>query len=537
MTPALVDARGDLRDAAVLCRTELRTRTRRILGETRQLVAVVFMALSFGIGVPLIALVPTMNYGRAIAGETVPAGESGALLAAVAVLAAYLGTAAGFNQNRAGSVGPLVRTSIPPRAVALGRFTSEVVQTTVVAVVPGVVVLGEVTVGAGHPVPPLLLVVAILPVFCAALLVGRVVGDGLRYLNHRLGVSLWTKALLFLAVTTVAYAGTQVLIRSHFDDGGDPTAVSIPPLLPGKPLQAYALAVLDPLSAASRPLGFLVGVALLAAIPVSLAVALRAEARLLTLESGSGHGNAEGTRGVPRPFTATPALRVAWRYLLRTRRDPRMLAHLSPLLFGAMGLVGTAVTNPSSLLLFGPAAAVVGGASVTGAAYCLNPLGDDSDQLPLLLTSTRSVGVLLRGRALAGAVPGLALAIGVGAPVAAYQFGLPVAVGQSLLAVLLAASGAGTALGLGALVPKFERREYMNVERAHPSTLAVLGFLFGGFVVGVAGILLVFWTLDAARLWVPGVAWAVYLAVVAVPGFVGYRYANRKFDALTLDDV
>jgi ABC-2 type transport system permease protein len=529
--------RADLRDAGVLFRTELRTRIRRVRGEIRQVLAVAFMALVFGIVLPLFALVPAIEYGRALAGETVPAGQTGAVLGIAGVLGAYLGVAAGFNQNRSGSLGPLVRTSISPRAVALGRLASETVQTAGIVVVPGIVVFAAVAAGAGRPVPPLALALALFPVFVASLLVGRVLGDGLRYLNYRVGFSLWTKALVLLVVTTAAYVGSQVLVQSRLSDGGDPTAVSVPPLVPGEPLQAYAVVALDPLSAASSPLGLLVAGVVLVTAPLCLTAALRAEAWLLAVESGAGYDSETGTRGVPRPFTAAPSLRVAWRYLLRTRRDPRMLAHLSPLLFGALGMLGTAVTDPGLLLVTGPGAAVVGGTALAGAAYCLNPLGDDSDQLPLLLTSARSVGVLLRGRVLAGAVPGLVVAIGVGAPLAIYQWGLSFAVGQSLLAVALAGCGAGTALGIGALVPKFERREYMNVERAHPSTVAVLGFLFAGVVVSVVGLLLVFWTLDTARVWLPGLAWVVYLAVLGVPGLAGYVYAVRKFDALTLDDV
>jgi len=532
--------RADARDAGVLCRTELRTRLRHIRGEPRQLVANAFMLLLFGVGLPLLLVAPALSYGERLASGPVPAGQSGAVVAGVVAAGLYLGGAGGFNQNRTGSVGPLVRTSIPPRSVALGRLVSETAQASVLVVPPWLVLLCVVAVGAGNPLPALLLALATLPVLVASLLVGRVLGDVVRFVSRTIGLSLWAKALAFFGVTTVFYLGSQSLIQSQVGESEGLTSFSVPPLLPGEPLQAYAVAVLDPLGVAGHPLGLLTALVVLASGPVALAVALRVEAGLLSFESSESSDErdvASGTRDVPRPFTVTQSARVAWRYLLRTRRDPRMLAHLLPMLFGAMAMGASFITDPESLLLIGPGALVVGGTTLAGAAYCLNPLGDDSDQLPLLLTSTRSVGVLLRGRSVAGAVPGLVLAVGIGTPLTLYQHGIRAGVGQTLLALLLAVSSAGTALGVGALVPKFERREYMNVERSHPSTVAVVGFFFGGLVVGVAGLLLLFGTLGGASLPVVAAGWAVYLLVVAVPPVAGYVYAVRKFDALTLDDV
>ncbi|MFB6150255.1 MAG: hypothetical protein ABEJ40_00470, partial [Haloarculaceae archaeon] len=529
--------RTDLRDAAVLLRTELGARARRLLGDTRRLVATAFVLLAFGVGLPLFVAGPTVDYGSTLASAGVPAGPTGAVFATVAGVGVYLGAASGFNQSRLGTVGPLVRTSIPPTAVALGRFASEVTLATAFVVPTALVLLAEVGVGAGGPVAPLALVAAALPVCLASLFAGRVVGDLLRYANRYVGLSLWTKALLFLAVTTGVYAATQVTIQSRMGDAESLQGFSVPAFLPGAPLQAYAAVALDPLGPGRGALGGLVALGLLGAIPACLSVALRLETGLLSSGTGSDDSGAVGSRGVPRPFTATPSARVAWRYLLRARRDPRTLAHLGPLLFGAMGVGASVFTEPGSALALAPGASVVVGAALAGATFCLNPLGDDSDQLPLLLTSARSVSVLLRGRALAGVVPGLVLAVGVGSPLAVVEHGAPAAAAQAVVSLPLTAAGAGTALGIGALVPKFERREYMNVERAHPSTMAVLGFLFGSMAVGAAGVILAYWTVGGAPLGPAALAWGVYLAVLAVPGGAGYVYAVRKFDALSLDDV
>ncbi|WP_459190792.1 hypothetical protein [Halosimplex sp. J119] len=534
------DLRSDVRDAGVLVRTELRARVRHIRGEPRQLLALAFLGVMFGVGFPLIVSESALDYGAALASAPVPTGQTGAVLTTVAVGGLYLGGASALSQNRLGTVGPLVRTSIPPRAVAIGRFAAETLQGTATVVPTAVVLLAIVAVGAGNPLVPLVLVTAALPVALAAHLAGRVFGDLLKFANRRLGVSLWTKAILFVIVTVVAYVGSQVFVRSRLDGADGLGAFAIPVLLPGAPLQAYASIAFDPLGSTGRPIGVLTAFVLLAAIPVGSAAVLRLERRLLLGEFESGaDGEATGgrSRSVPWPFTASPSARVAWRHLLRTRRDPRTLAHLGPLLFGALGMVGSVFTDPQSLRVLGPGAAVVLGVTLSGAAYCLNPLGDDRDQLPLLLTSTPSTAVLLRGRALAGAVPGVAVALGIGASVAVIVYGLPTAVGLSLLSLLLAAAGAGTALGAGALIPKFERREYMSVERAHPSMIAVLGFFFGSVAVSAVGILLVWYTVHGTTGTPLAVAWLVYAAVVGTSGGGGYVYAVRKFDAFSLDDV
>jgi len=538
------DWQSDLRDASVLVRTELRARLRYTRGETRQLLGVVAVLFGFGVVLPLMGAGQALSFGRTLAGGTVPAGRAGAVFGGIASVGLYVGGAGGFNQSRIGSVGPLVRTSVPPRAAAVGRLVSDVA-TTLAVVAPPAIALGLlVTVGAVTPVVPAVLGIAALPVVLAALSVGRAAGTVARYVNERLAVSLWVKASVVVVVSVVAFVGSQLLIRSWFDSGtAGPASMPVAgavggtALVPGRPLQAYALATLSPLGSTPSAWGGLVVLVVLGTAPVALTVALRTERVLL--ERDVGRDDAEtttGSRGVPRPFTATPSTRVAWRYLLRTRRDPRTLAHLGPFVFGALGLVGTGVTDPDSLLLVGPGTAAVGGAAVVGAAYCLNPLGDDREQLPLLLTSVRSPAVLLRGRAIAGGVLGLVVAIGVGAPLGWVGFDPAYALGQSAFAVAFAAASAGTALGIGSLLPQFERREYMSVERAHPSTVATLGFFFGSIVVGGTGLVLMGVIRNG-----PGpaavVAAAVYLAVVGASGVGGYVYAVRRARALTLEDV
>lgn len=532
-------ARADLRDASTLALTELRVRWRALAGNLRRLVAVGFVLVVFAVFVPAAAWGPATDLGRQLASGSVPLGSVGAALATAAAAGLYVGGSSGFEQESGGRVGPLVRTSMPPRAVSIGRLAGEVGQVIPVVALVGAVLSVAVALGAGGPQPAALLGFGAVPPFLVGVCAGRLLGSGLRYVNRALRVSLWTKALLFLGASVAVYAATYALVFSSLD--GNPAGNALlTGFLPGRPLQAYGSVLLQSLGTTPRPLGWLVTAGWLPVVGGGLVAALAVETRLLVRDSApdeSADASVGSSRGVPRPFALTAAGRVAWRHLLRTRRDPRTLAHLGPLLFGLLGMGASVLREPQSVGSIGPPAAVLSGAILAGAAYCLNPLGDDREQLPLLLTSTHSVAVLLRGRALAGLAFGLALGVTLGVPATILRGHLGLALLEAGMGVVLALSAAGTALGIGALVPRFERREYMSIERAHPSLVVMLAFMTGAVLVGGVGLGLLWWTRTVATVGPAALAWIAYLGSLAALGGGGYAYAVRRFDALTLDEV
>jgi len=527
--------RDDLRDGLTVARAELRAQYRQIRSDRRRLLATVVGFLGFSVFLAVSFLSGAIAFGDAF-GHTVPLGTAGVALSAVTVTVMYLGAANGFGQSQVGTVEPLIRTSVPPQAVSIGRVIAQTVQSGWIIVPIGILLLAGVTIGGG-PVVAAAILVAALPLMAVGLLVGRLIGRTASYVNERLQVSLWVKAVLLLALTGAIFLGTQLLLNSRYETG---IAFAAGPIVPGTPLQSYAAVVFAPFGTTPGPLGIAVTGLVLVAIPIGLVGALRLETYMLVTDVGSDASTAEQTKesyGVPSLFDTTPSARVAWRYLVRTRRDPRMLAHLAPLLFGAFGMAGSAFQDPGILLTIGPGVAVVGGAVLAGGAYCLNPMGDDRDQLPLLLTSSPSVDVMVRGRMLAGIALGLAVAISIGTPLAVVEYRPGYLLGQSLLAVVLTTASAGIAVGLGAIAPKFERREYMNVERAHPSQWALLGFLFGGMIVGAIGFLLLGLTLAGEHMLAVAFGWLLYVTILGVSSWGGYRYAVRRFDEFTLDDM
>jgi hypothetical protein len=515
----------------VLVVTELRARVRHVLGKPAKLLAVAAAVAVFGLVFPLLAADETLSVGRQLAAGSPPLGTLGSVGATVFLTGTYLDGASAIGQTRLGTVGPLVRTSLPPRTVVAARVFAEVTQATALLVPTGATLLALVGVGAWGLLVPLLVALAMAPLLLASLALGRFGGAVVRHVGRRIRVSPWVKVGVGALVMTVVFVATQVAVETWFGDASG----TLPAVLPGRPLQAYVSLVVAPVGGTVTATGLAFAGALAAGTVAAALATVRLELALL-VETDASDSVATVSRAAPRLFDWTRSTRVAWRYLLRTWRDPKRLAHLTPLLFGALSIVAGFVTEPDSVRTVGPGALVIMGGVLAGASYGLNPLGDERDQLQFLLTSTGSTAPLLRGRAIAGSAFGLLVGLG-GVALALLDRPVVDGVALALFTVAFVAAGTGTALGFGALVPQFEQREYMNVERAHPSTLAVLGFGFGGLVVGGLGLVLLGWTLGDGPLGMHLVFLASYLVVVLGVALWGYVAAVRRFDALTLDDV
>lgn len=542
MTTGSESRRADLRGAWVVARAELRALARRLTASRRRAAGVGFAGLQFAVLFPLFVYGQATSLGREIAAGTPPLGTLGMLCSLTAVAGLYMGGATIINQNRIGDIGALVRTSMPPRAVAMGRMTSELVQTLLLLVVPMSAGLVEVGIGARGPVVPLLVGVALSGTMLAGVFVGRSLGGAVRYLGLLSRLSTWTKILVGVIVFVLIFVGSQVLVSSLFPgDGPLEQPLTISALLPGTPLQAYAAAILAPLGAPVHPVGVATLVAVLAAITVGVALTVRIETAMLLWDETDGAGESATTRSIPSPLDRVQATRIGWRHLLGTARDPKTLAHTAPLCFGLIPGLVFLLMEPEILLTVGPPTLVTFGALLAGVAFCLNPMGDDRDQLPLVLTSVASTAALLRGRVAAGSAIGLGLAA-VGLPLGllgSEPVSTLVAVGTGPVVIPAAA---GAALGVGAFSPQFERREYVNVERAHPSQLVLFGYMFAAGLVfggGVFGLWLAAGAVQSGNL---ALLWAGVIALIALVlwaglGTIGYLYAVSRFDDLTLDDV
>jgi hypothetical protein len=520
-----------------LAATEFRARLRRIRGDPRKLLGTAVSVLALSALALLIGVGPLTAFGRRLAGGTPPRGAVGVAVSGVATATLYLGGASVSNQSGVGRLGPLVRTATTPRAVVAGRAGAAFLVGALVAVVPALVVAALVVVGAGGPLAPLALLVGLVPVALAGAAGGRAVGAVGRLVARRIGLSGWARAGVGILALGVLLVVTQSATRRAVDGPEAGLTAVVPPaaVLPGAPLQAYGAFVLVPIGGTAHPLGAAVAAGAVVATLAGAVVAVRAEVALLVTDE-DGAARTGRTRAVPGPLARTVSTRVAWRYLVRTRRNPATMSHLFPVAIGFFSFLASAVTGSGFVLSLGPGVVVVLAGVLAGATYSLNPLGDDRDQLPLVLTSARSTAVLLRGRAIAGALIGLTLVVFVGAPLDVALNSPGPALARTSLGVVFVAAAPGTALLFGAAVPAFERREYLNVDRAHPSMLVLFVYLSGGAVVGAAGLALATWTVTGGGL-AAGLAWLVYLPVLVVPSVGGYLYAVRRFDGLDLDET
>jgi hypothetical protein len=529
---------GSFRGAIVLAKTELVTTLRRLRRQPGEGIATLVVIVVIGFAGPLLGRETAASFGRQLASGTVPTGTGGALLAGWMVVGAFLGLASGTGHTDGGDAGALVRTSVPPRVVSFARMLVWAVGGVVAGGPAGAILLSGVAAGAGTVLVVPLVLLATIPVLTVGVILGRILGFVVSRGRRWLDLSLWTEAVVSLLVLTGVYLAPRIVAEWWLAGSNGSGSASFPALLPGRPLQAFFGTVFAPFGGAITPVGLLTGLGFLLTIPVGILAVVRVERSRPGRDVG-GEDDAgpvvTSSRTVPRPFSGTPSTRMAWRYLLRTRRDPRMLHHVVSILGVGATMVIPFVDDPGDAVGLLPAVAIVAGGTLGGASYCLNPLGGERDQLPLVLTSSPSPSVLLRGRLVAGISVGLVIAVGIGFPASVVRYSIPSALLLSIFAVFLTVVSAGTALGMGAVAPSFERQTVMGAERSHPNHGVVLVFLFGGILVGYVGLAILEWTIGGPPADTAAIAWALYVAIVGGVGLGGYVYAARQFDALTID--
>ncbi|GAB7093293.1 hypothetical protein JCM30237_04450 [Halolamina litorea] len=217
------------------------------------------------------------------------------------------------------------------------------------------------------------------------------------------------------------------------------------------------------------------------------------------------------------PLLDGPSRTVARWTLLRARREPQRLNFLMvPVFGGGSAVLNLLLQGSASLSVLGPATALVGG-WVAGAAFALNPLGDEGPVLPMTLTSVPSRayvrGLIAPVLLSAPAVTLLTLAVSLGtgtAPVTALALGVAGAV--------VAGVGAALAPLLGMWFPRYSAIRIGSSDDVRPPRLFAGALHFG--LVAVPGTALV------GALTAPGVVRAVLAGLISVPGLLAGLYAD-----------
>lgn len=513
--------------SAVIARTAIVTSGRSLRDNTRQLASVVLMGV-FVVQMQFALFVPTMDVGAALVGSDPPTGRIAGILATVAGVGAYTGAHQVSKGSGSTTLGPLLRTSASPRTVVLGDCLADYLKLLGLLAGFAFALLVALGVGATNPLVPLALTVGALPLAWGGLLVGRAAGMAIRSAYRRIPGARAVSIVVVGAAFLVGFVWWMQIVQA--ERIGDVAARGVALASVG-PLEAYVRTLLAPIGVPVAPIDAAISVGVLIVVVATSAIVVRIEAARDARERPDGQTGA-GTRAVPTAIRSRPSLRIGWRYLLLGIRDPARFSHLSVLLIGFASAGAPALTNPGLAIEFAPEAGLVLGTALAGAAYCLNPLGDDRDQHPLLLTGAPTLRPVLLGRGVAGiALGAVALVLGLG--VGLVDGRGPAVVGYLALAPVLFAASVGTALGFGAAVPSYDPTS--DGGRIQPSTFPTMVHLFGSVLFGAIGAWLVVVTVAGVPLAPLVVGWLLFLATLSASGYLGYRSAVRRADALTLD--
>lgn len=528
-----MNLRRDLRAGSRIARAEFRRSVRQYTGDWRRLLGLVIAVVFVGGG--LLVTVPAVY----VLGRTARSVSSIPGFAPVAtVLPALLVVLAAFRtvERIGGADGEaLLLTTVHPRAVVVGLVGSEVARLAAWFGVPLAVTVAAFALGLGSPTFPITAAAVAAPVLCCAAVWGYALGLGLLRVLRRLPrlrrLLKWVGVVGVLVAVAGSQAAGRLVVEGTVPFAAVLDAVTLAPVAEYVALAFVGTPLSRPVSL--RALAVLGGVVCLT--PVGLAVATRQASTLwFTDAADAGRAAKRTTTGgfdVPRPFAAAAAGRVAWGHLLRAARHPQELSHLLLVVF-FVGPLGSAFIGSSGdalgILVAGTGVGLA--TYLAGAAFGLNPLGDDRPQLPLVLLVGVDARTIVRGRVLAGVAIGLPVAVLL--PAAGAGLGAPPGVAAAFAAVggPLCVTAAGFAVGVGTAYPVYEEREFWGSETVVPSTLVMLTYV-AVVTGGTAIALLLTWYGLSGLALTPGIAAGVGVYLLLTLGIPNgcYRYAVRRY--------
>jgi hypothetical protein len=455
---------------SLLAQTELRRRYRSLRADGRRFVVLVIAGVFMLLPLALVVF-GLFAFGAATADGSLPVsmaavrGGGGVLVIGVAVLNAIrtVQTAA-VPANADG-----VLTMADHSEVVASILLVETLAGAGIVLVPGILGAIAFGVGAGSAVAALGFLLAVV---CAVAL-GSVLGIAAGFVvRNALARSETLARYRTPAAIALFLAYMYVIVAADFESAFEPLVGGVA----STPLGWFGDLALAPVSG-EAVLALAGGAVLLAVAGVAvLAIAVDRLAGLLwyveAVEGSTGETDSSGMGGLSG--VPIPVARVARKSWLRAWRSPiRLLYVVYPLFFVIAPISDAVRTGVVPPYLAGVVALYL--AWATGAAFTLNPIGDEGDVLPITLTSPISGREFVAGCCLAGAIVGLPLSV-VGTLLAAVFAGSPVSVaaGAVALAVILPVAATGIAAGVGVTLPRFEP---VNVTRGRQAVIpSLLGF-------------------------------------------------------------
>lgn len=427
------------------------------------------------------------------------------------------------------------------------------------AVVPVVAVAVAFATGAGSPASVPVIVVVLLAVVAFAIVLGFVVGQTVRLLVTRIAFVARYKTVIGV-VAFVAYFA--VFATGVFEELLDPAVTVFETTPIGWFADLALVAAPDSTVRFARPAA--TAVVLLVGTPALTWLAMRLSATLWYSDAvqpepraaddraatGSSNGTADGTNAwatglsewvfggrVPRP-----TLRIAQKSWRRAYRAPMKLQYAAIPAFVLLTPIQQSVeTGEVSSVL--PALIAIYGAWATGAAFTLNPLGDEGAVLPITLTSGVTGRRLLGGLLFAGTAVGgpLTVLLVVGLGLASPLGGLSL-LSTAVLAGVLCAGACAIGVGVGTAFPKFEKTRLSRSRRAIvPGILAFAVYSLVLSIVSLPGLLggvpvvagwIAGW-LDVSGQLVTLAGLGITTALVGVAAVGSFALAARSIDGYT----
>jgi hypothetical protein len=522
--------------------TETRRRIRALTDQPTRLVAMAVAGLFLLLPLAAVtagAFFAGRNPNRALVGTVVTVAPAGLWLLAAVFLGLRVLTDSSDPDNLDGYL-----TTVPARELFAGVATVEALGTLLYLGLPTLLAATGFAVGSGSLLALATVTVTGLAATGLGLATGLAVGFGVKNvavrsrLVARLRVPTWTA--VFLAYVWTFLSGEA---ESVFD-----------PLLrtvARPPLTWLGELALAPVVGPRVPTRGLIALALTVGTTGVLLAVAAALARLLWyadgVETDNGAVGDRQTQVTPGALGRVVGRQTAWVARVsttRARRAPLKLLFVAYPVFLLAPSVTEAVetgTIPASL----PAVSALYAAWAGGAGFALNPLGDQGATLPVAVTTGVSGTAFVRGVVL----PGVALGGGTATLLAG---GLAAAGGAApARAVLLGLAGAtlgggapALAAGFGVLFPKYETSQVTRSREAVvPSLFAFAGYSLVLVVLAGPGLALavppltgvVGDLLGVAPLVVSAAGVTVSLFLVAVGGWLSFRYAARSFERFTVE--
>lgn len=469
---------------------------------------------------------------------TITDSTSGQLVGWVLFLAALISFQVVENRARIDNE-ELLFTTVSARTVLLGLLSAELARESLLFGSFVLVGTTGIALGLGAPALVPVVVLASLPVLVLVVLLGHTAGIAAKLLAERMSGFGWLRTVLGAVLGLLIGLGPML-----FFGGADWLGLSLDvgSLLAVIPIAAYAdlLAIGTPLRASLGLDTALAAVLVLGSIPLLFALDARLARALWFGGSDGATASRTDARTPPALLSRGSTGWLVWWYWLRGLRAPSRFTHLIYYSFPLFWLVFDAIREPSTLPTVTSTVLVVLGVAFAGAAFGLNPLGDERNALPAVL-STPGVERFVRARVVAG-LPWAVLAcagVALGGVVGRFEPTTATLLGVVVLALCMLSATVAPVFGLA--LPRFEPVAASNSEVITPSFGATVGH---AAVVGTAsavGLLAVFGPRILGSLSGLTPSFATRAALVCVVSLVvlgtslaAYRYAAGRFRTATI---